>query len=343
MALPSGYTQLEYIQSSGTQYIDTGFKPNQDTRVVVKAKYTQPSTATYLFGADAGSGKAGFSFGSANGNLRQFYNTTSTYFDSGLSFTEPITIDANKNVCSIDSSYTVTGTYATFNPGYSMYLFAANRAGSVYGICTATVYSCKIYDNGTLVRDLVPAKNSSGAAGLYDTVHNIFYANAGSGVIVAGPEVETDSTTPKGKHNTLIDGTAYEIKGGKGLVGGTVYDVKKGRTLVNGTGYDIAFDSGLLKVTITGEGTNNNLVYVTVNGVKYYQDTEFEVEPGAELYCYLQMPNLVGPSGSIYLNGTEIKSAIHNETITYTHNIQTKTSVVIVPSGWNWSISITTE
>ena len=32
--LPSGYTELEYIQSSGTQYIDTGFKPNQDTRVV---------------------------------------------------------------------------------------------------------------------------------------------------------------------------------------------------------------------------------------------------------------------------------------------------------------------
>ena len=30
------YTELEYIQSSGTQYIDTGFKPNQDTRVVTK-------------------------------------------------------------------------------------------------------------------------------------------------------------------------------------------------------------------------------------------------------------------------------------------------------------------
>lgn len=26
--LPSGYTELEYIESSGTQYVDTGVVPN---------------------------------------------------------------------------------------------------------------------------------------------------------------------------------------------------------------------------------------------------------------------------------------------------------------------------
>ena len=34
MSLPSGYTPLEYIKSSGTQYINTGFNPNQNTRKV---------------------------------------------------------------------------------------------------------------------------------------------------------------------------------------------------------------------------------------------------------------------------------------------------------------------
>lgn len=38
MSLPSGYTPLEYIKSSGTQYINTGFNPNQNTRVVVDVK-----------------------------------------------------------------------------------------------------------------------------------------------------------------------------------------------------------------------------------------------------------------------------------------------------------------
>lgn len=40
-------------------------------------------------------------------------------------------------------------------------------------------------------------------------------------------------------HKTRINGTAYEISGGRTLVNGTGYSVESGRTLVNGTGYDI--------------------------------------------------------------------------------------------------------
>ena len=42
-------------------------------------------------------------------------------------------------------------------------------------------------------------------------------------------------------HKTLVNGTIYEVKGGKCMVGGTVYNILKGRTLVGGTGYDITF------------------------------------------------------------------------------------------------------
>ena len=45
-------------------------------------------------------------------------------------------------------------------------------------------------------------------------------------------------------HKTLINGTVYEVKGGKCLVGGTSYDIKKGRTLIGGTGWDIKFQNG---------------------------------------------------------------------------------------------------
>ena len=46
------------------------------------------------------------------------------------------------------------------------------------------------------------------------------------------------------RHKTLVNGMAYEVKGGKCLVNGTVYSIKKGRTLINGTGYDIKFQNG---------------------------------------------------------------------------------------------------
>lgn len=42
-------------------------------------------------------------------------------------------------------------------------------------------------------------------------------------------------------HKTLVNGTAYTVKGGKCLVNGTVYNILKGRTLIGGTGYDITF------------------------------------------------------------------------------------------------------
>lgn len=42
-------------------------------------------------------------------------------------------------------------------------------------------------------------------------------------------------------HKTIINGTVYDVKGGKYLINGTVYSIKKGRTLIGGTGYDITF------------------------------------------------------------------------------------------------------
>ena len=46
---------------------------------------------------------------------------------------------------------------------------------------------------------------------------------------------------PPGTHKTLINGTIYDVQGGKCRINGTGYEIKKGRTLINGTGYDISF------------------------------------------------------------------------------------------------------
>ena len=42
-------------------------------------------------------------------------------------------------------------------------------------------------------------------------------------------------------HKTLINGTAYEISGGRTLVNGTGYSIDKGKTLVGGTAYEVGF------------------------------------------------------------------------------------------------------
>ena len=53
-------------------------------------------------------------------------------------------------------------------------------------------------------------------------------------------------------HTTLVDGVAYDTKGGRCLVDSVGYDVKKGRTLVNGVGYDVSFAPAAALPTFDG-------------------------------------------------------------------------------------------
>ena len=72
-------------------------------------------------------------------------------------------------------------------------------------------------------------------------------------------------------HKTLVNGTAYEVKGGKCLVNGTGYDIQKGRTLIGGTGYDITFGPPPMPVkgdliTMNLDGTSRLYRVLSVNG-----------------------------------------------------------------------------
>lgn len=50
-------------------------------------------------------------------------------------------------------------------------------------------------------------------------------------------------------HKTLINGTAYAVKGGRDLIAGTSYAKKQGKTLIDGTEHAISFDIPLSTIT----------------------------------------------------------------------------------------------
>ena len=190
--LPEGYTELEYIESSGTQYIDTGFKPNQDTRVVAEMQYvTTPTKHTFLFGCRTSTSSAYFAlvYYYSSKVFRCDYNTEQIQV-AGVP-TDKLSIDFNKNNFALNGA-TANHTYATFQSSANMTIFAVNTGGTVGSHATARLYSFKMYDNGTLIRDFVPCKNASGTIGLYDMVNGVFYANAGTGAFTAGAEVCND-------------------------------------------------------------------------------------------------------------------------------------------------------
>ena len=192
--LPDGYTQLEYIESSGTQYINTLFKPNQDTRVVVDLKILESQTSQGHICSVAESSFYTLLF---NPNDTMWYQTrygsgNVLRFPTSCNTRDRITIDKNKNVTTIGAESVTHNTFTFQLENTLPLLCRKNTDGSLDFYLSARLYSCKIYDNGTLIRDYVPAGNSSGVVGLYDVVNNEFYQNAGTGVFTAGPEVEAE-------------------------------------------------------------------------------------------------------------------------------------------------------
>lgn len=104
--------------------------------------------------------------------------------------------------------------------------------------------------------------------GHYDS-SNASYSNGIRPALVLPPDMEVDSSgnvtpPPPATHKTLVNGTVYEVKGGKCMVNGTVYNILKGRTLIGGTGYDVAFEEPASKSWYLNEGLSGT-VDATVN------------------------------------------------------------------------------
>lgn len=62
-------------------------------------------------------------------------------------------------------------------------------------------------------------------------------------------------------HKTLVNGTVYEVDGGKTLIDGVAYSIDKGKTLVGGTAYDIGF---CYTITYSANGGSGSVSAQTV-------------------------------------------------------------------------------
>lgn len=188
-ALPSGYTKLEYIQSSGTQFIDTGVVGKTGVKAVGKFRPLSLESCIVL----GCYGSQRFYMLSFNGsNIRYGYvdwYTATTAVYANLDYAFEVDFSAGKQHLKLNgTTYISSSNATTFNNNCTIYAFAYNDNGPAGDFAKCRMYSLQLYDNDTLVRDFVPCINPNGNIGLYDLVNKKFYGNAGSGVFV-GSEV----------------------------------------------------------------------------------------------------------------------------------------------------------
>lgn len=217
--LPRGYTQVEFLESTGTQYINTGVVPLQNkTKIVCDYEFTELPTgdnASYIFGVRD-------NVGGVISNRFQVYNSTNAKLQCGFgalfySMLDPY--DTNRHTVTLDAKglkVIVDETEQTITNGtlssHSIFLFALSDNGTPSYRGKAKIYSCQIYDNGVLAHDYVPSIRSSDlVAGLYDRQTDSFLTNSGTGTFVIGERA----------------GVAHKIEKIYGSVGGVAKSITR--------------------------------------------------------------------------------------------------------------------
>ena len=187
--------QPTYIESTATQYIDTGFKPNPTTtKVVAELEFTNNTVATQgVFGVRPttalSSDSCNIFWNVTSGKIRpDWCGKNDDSLNVAVSLNNKVTITCENNIVTVGTT-TRTGnvTKGTNYLDYSMFIGNHNEAGSpfVQGVY-AKWYSFKIYDNNTLVRDYIPAIDSNGTVCLYDKVSETYFYNKGTGSFTVG-------------------------------------------------------------------------------------------------------------------------------------------------------------
>lgn len=185
--------RVEYIESTGTQYIDTGITYNHANTYEIKCQMmpTEFKQAVALNGWDAGGAFGVLSGYTTNGDGVKFGNSAINNFctldlliNAGTSTQSVLFVNVNGNDFNRSRAHTSLGTYAS-NSGYL--LFACYSRNSVSAYIKERIYSCKIYVNSVLVRDMI-AVRKSGVGYLYDKIGGELYGNLGSGVFIIGAD-----------------------------------------------------------------------------------------------------------------------------------------------------------
>ena len=259
-SLPEEYQEVEYIQGTGTQYINTGYVANENTRISLNFKV---NGGALIFGS-YGMNENGAQFywlayeedSSTDKYFVAYYGTSGQAFEN-IDISTDIIFDLNRNNLRIQDQEYIFEETNSF-PEFPLFLFNLNYFGEPTSEDAGdlTIYSCKIWDNDTLVRNFIPCyRKADGAKGLYDTINYTFYENQGTEEFIIGEEIKSDDSIEE-YTDTEIQNNSVSSRG---------YILNKGHfeqtvQVVNGI-YTVSFNYKKLKELATGTVTINGLVY----------------------------------------------------------------------------------
>lgn len=217
----AAFQEVEWVEATGAQWINTRYVPACTDRFEMKVAFTETSVTQTLWctRGDAATANTMTCFIQAPGRFRFDRNSnTSTYTADnlvGTDGTHVIVADYGTREASVDGTVQATMADGDFAAKSPLVLFASQRAyRSISAFARVRLFSFKVWNaEGTLVRDFVPVRDAATeACGLFEKVTGVFFPGLGREALVAG--------------DVIADGAAYE----ETFVGYAVVDVPAGET-----------------------------------------------------------------------------------------------------------------
>lgn len=184
------YIGLKYIQSTGTQYIDTGIIPTNDTGVMMKFSSQDIATDSIYFGSK-GASNSRFWVGNASSKLYFGWNSdtssssrpaigTDTIYEVKLNY-----LNDRKNV--FNKQDVASSLASLSNNVYPITVFAGNSEGTISNKSRIKLYKFVITADDSIFYDFVPCQRKSDSAiGLLELYSGKFYSNSGTGQFIKG-------------------------------------------------------------------------------------------------------------------------------------------------------------
>ena len=200
--VPPGFRAVDFIQSTGRQYINTGYIASNNTKSIVRVDYVSGNGNSFIYGGARSYNNRSYECYPWDNDMQFGYGTSINYVRDIISKSGQIvtikrqgkaielvwedgTIMSGENVDSVE-----------FDSQLPVALFALNRySGISYPTTGNKCFSAQFYDGDTLVRNFIPCvREADDKPGMYDLCGSIysetnspFYTNAGTGEFVVSP------------------------------------------------------------------------------------------------------------------------------------------------------------
>lgn len=189
------YQEVEWIGSTGTQYIDTGLIGTNNIGFEISFTTSEPlnTSGKTIFGSRESYNRNGYqltAYTEVSSMKGHFLYGPSRYNVDMKNDGTLNVIKFNPPVLTTAADVTTTLPSITVTTPVNLTIFCLSERYSRNEYSHTKLYSLKFYENSTIIRDFVPVYDkNTGEIGLYDKINNVFYTNDGAGVFDKGADV----------------------------------------------------------------------------------------------------------------------------------------------------------